>query len=319
MAAPSPSTPRVSPCVFPPGPDGCHCGRGLWVSPQPCASRWPCPLGHHRSRGPIPRASHHGFILVGITTAICLSHTLLWLCPHGHRCGCAPHMHLAMAVALTHLPVAMSLWASPCPCPLRGPHCGCVPRGPCPSHVPRTHLAMSVSPWASLWPCSSPWLCPHRLLCSPVPMSCAAAMSALRHPHVCDPPVPCHSPCEPCCCQLLCTLCHGHVLHSHHCGGGPCGHRHLHVSAHASAQPCPGFAPAEPTGSSALRLERSFLSRANQTSSPRSPDPGESVVPGGLGGSCALWSRARTRCLLTSPLVKSGWRCWRCWGLQDVI
>lgn len=188
MATPSPSTPRVSPCVFPPHPNGCHCGHGLWVSPRPCASRWPCPLGHHRSRGPIPRASHHGFVLVGITMAICLSHTLLWLCPHGHRCGCDPHMHLAMAVALTHLPVAMSLWASLCPCPLRSPHCGCVSRGPCPSHVPRTHLAMSVSPWASLWPCSSPWLCPHRLLCSPVPMSCAAAMSPLRHPHVCDPP-----------------------------------------------------------------------------------------------------------------------------------
>lgn len=158
----------------------------LAVATSPCASQ--------HSHGPLPWP--------------CPSCTSPWLLSRGHRHSRIPRMHPAVAV---------SPWASPWPCTLRAPchgrgphapHRGRVPMGiamamslahtspwlcpcvPCPSHVPRTHLAMAVSPWASPHPCPScrsPWLCPHKLLCSPVPMSLAAAMSPLRHPHDCEP------------------------------------------------------------------------------------------------------------------------------------
>lgn len=164
-------------------------------------------------------------------------------------------MSLASAMSLTHI--------LPCPCP-HGHH---------PSYVP----------------CAVRHDCVPINSCSPVPMNLAAGLFPLRHFHNCVPPAPCHSlvPCGParsmflhgpCCCQLLCTLHRGHVLHSHCHGGVPCGHHHLR----GSAQLCPDFTPAEQAGSSALRPERNFLLVKTRQAPPHLPSQDSDA--GGVGG-----------------------------------
>lgn len=161
------STPRVSPYPTDGSLRTWPVGISTVVS-LACTSLWPWPLAMAMS-----------FMHLTVTSSLWVS--MQSYPSHAPCCGCVPWV-LPWLYTLrvpcfgwpwpSRLLVVSLLGISFCI-----PHRGCVPVGLVPA-MSLTHLVMALYPWVSPQPRSLgslPWLCPHKLLCSPVPMSLAAA------------------------------------------------------------------------------------------------------------------------------------------------